>query len=297
MEFYGDLRQYVEIIVTEDCNWDCPYCIYPLERPEYSTIRKIKKHLPYISEMLKKVYNPVVTLVGGEIGLLGKRELREIVTKLDMPVSISTNGLFLNRLLHEDKIIRPYIQEIMWHITKVPDQGWIRIKDYNDEEIPITKGIVGFDPLEIAMYVKNSEKITFDYVDFDFPLDAKDRLPNYKLLYEALKDCPNATRECLNRIKRKRDNPIDLENKRVMCRNMRDTVSINLASETIPICTGRSYDFIELTPENLKQCLIGTPPINHEHTYCSSCVNWCAEKDFMSIQELKRRNARRLKDV
>ena len=85
--------------VTYLCNWKCDYCIVDTHNQPDITDKKLDL---LISEIPR---GSEVNISGGEPGLLSLSKINEILHKLKdkdcHPISVMTNGLFLNRYYNE----------------------------------------------------------------------------------------------------------------------------------------------------------------------------------------------------
>ena len=267
-------------IVTEKCNWNCPYCEFPtIKNPRETSIEILSKHLPYIKDTLRKLGHLVVftDVAGGEVGLLPLETLRYFFQTLDYPMVVSTNGKFMENNYHTDPIIRPYIKGLWYHVC--PEPGKFKIShNYEDDKILINKGIVHNNINEIIAFINMNENIEFGYVELEFDFD-KDMEPDYKMYYELynkIKDLPNVTENAkhiiygrLNEKKMLRDN----------CRNFNTTVVLDLVNERILLCHRSQLNYIPLTQENLSKRLVTFPKdLFKGQTECDSCTRLFAGK-------------------
>jgi MoaA/NifB/PqqE/SkfB family radical SAM enzyme len=66
-------------ILTEKCNWHCPYCYFTgLSWPKEPNLDRFKEHLPYIKKIIDRLGDLVVNIdiQGGEVGLIDSEILR-----------------------------------------------------------------------------------------------------------------------------------------------------------------------------------------------------------------------------
>ena len=89
------MREYA-ITLTYICNWNCPYCAVRNSvdwKPSVS-MQDVDGKIDAISD------GSMVTLFGGEPGMLEKRELEHYITRLKEKgcgLKLETNGLFIER--------------------------------------------------------------------------------------------------------------------------------------------------------------------------------------------------------
>jgi len=87
----------IELIVTYECNWNCPFCAVDTHNKNKLDMSKVKDKLEYIKNNYKN-YN--ITLSGGELGMMEERNLIYILDYLkpiSKSISLNTNGLLLDR--------------------------------------------------------------------------------------------------------------------------------------------------------------------------------------------------------
>ena len=239
-------------IVTEKCDWKCDYCDFvSIEEPKSTSVKILKKHLPYVSEVLKKIGDYVVhiDIAGGEVGLLPLDVLQYFFKTLDFPLVVSTNGKFLERGYHKDPIIRPYIKEIQWHVYPHPKGVKIDV-DYEDPVIFINKGIVGDNADDMVAFCEANPNIRLNYVDFEFPTDKPRKMDyhTYQDLYDKIKDVPNITDNAKNIVLGRLS---ERDNLRSLCEKFNQTAVIDLANEDIMFCHRSQNVTIPLNRENL----------------------------------------------
>ena len=103
------MRNY-EINLTYKCNWNCKYCCVDTHT------KYISKHC--VMNLIEKIENDsLVSLSGGEIGLLDKEYLVRVIDMLikkNCKLSVNTNGLFLDKY---PELLNNF-QEILWHCSE-----------------------------------------------------------------------------------------------------------------------------------------------------------------------------------
>lgn len=264
---------FFSFILTERCNWDCSYCEYPLlKTPDDTTKKILKKHMPYIKELIEK-FSGIVTGIdvqGGEIGFLDLDTLKYFFKYISIPVIVSTNGKFLERQYHKDRSIRPLIREIYYHIYQTPRKVKIDYKNY-DDEIPIRIGIVHNNVKDIVDFIKMNPNIIFDYVEFENQIYNKEIIPSarYKKLANNLNDLPNVSETVIDILNSKIN---ESKNKRDLCRKFSSTITIDLINERILLCHRSNNSYIPLTKENLIKRLTSYPKELFSIDNCCSCV-------------------------
>jgi organic radical activating enzyme len=224
-------------IATEICNWKCNYCDFvKIKEPRSTNIDILKKHLPYIAEIIKKLgdYAVHVDIAGGEIGLLPIEIIQYFFKTINVPIVVSTNGLFLKKKYHLDPVIRPLIREIQWHVIDYPRSININ-EDYNDDDIFINKGIVGDNSKGMVDFCEANPNIQINYVEFEFPMDKPRKKDNaiYKDFYEKIKNVMNITDNAKNIIKNRLT---EKPNLRELCEKFNQTIVTDLVNERIMFC-------------------------------------------------------------
>ena len=83
-----------EVELTHECNWHCPYCAIDVHRlPAIS-------HSELAAKLKKIPAKSVVTLSGGEPGLLSRDEIDYVIIALrdkKCKLNLNTNGTFISR--------------------------------------------------------------------------------------------------------------------------------------------------------------------------------------------------------
>jgi hypothetical protein len=229
-------------ILTEECNWNCEYCSFPkLKNPKKPDMDIIKMHLEYIKDFLIEGYMDVQ---GGEIGLVDIGLLEYFFTTMGRKMFISTNGVFLNKKMHLNEKIRPYIKMIQWHIFPSPD-GFVVIDDIKDPDIFISKGIVYHDADEMIEFINMNKHILFNYIDFEYDIGKEvsyDR-EKYRDLYNKINHLENLTEDAKMRIRKRAQEPNDL---RETCRDKNDSILIDLVNEKICLCQRNMHINVDL---------------------------------------------------
>jgi hypothetical protein len=236
-------------ILTEKCNWNCEYCVFPnLDKPKETNEQILRKHLPYIKRIINEDDDiEYIDIQGGEIGLLPEFILEIFLNNLQRKVIVCTNGLFMEKEMHLNEHIRPYIQLLQWHVCAEPNIQ--KIKDYHDE-LPISRGIVHNNINEIQRFVQNNNHIYFNYIDLEFDITEKRKADSktYQNLYKAIEFLPNVDKDNLIRIKDRFKEDSEL---REFCYKFNKTVVINLANEDICLCQREIKSRIPLNENNL----------------------------------------------
>lgn len=276
-------------ILTEECNWDCEYCMFPhIKNPSGLTFDKIQKHIPYIKSVIDKVglvsdHVPQIEIQGGELGLIPPGILSLFLKGIGCKVSVSTNGLLLGKEYHLMPHIRPYIKDIVLHLCDRP--GAYSIPDYADDVLPIIRGIVHNDIQDMVNFIVTNEHITFDYVEMEYDIQ-KHRTSNtddYRVLWNLIQHLPNVTDKAKERLQNRFHEDDDLRNK---CINYNSCISINLANETICLCQRAPEINIPLTEQNLLNRLTTFPKdlFKGISKGCNSCTRLYIEKHKKGIE-------------
>lgn len=267
-------------ILTEVCDWKCEYCDFvKIENPRHTNIDILKKHLPYISEIIKKLgdYAVHVDCAGGEIGLLPIEILQYFFETIDAKFVVSTNGLFLAKKYHLDPVIRPRIREIQWHVIDHPRDIKIDV-DYEDDEIFINKGIVGDNAQGMVDFCAANPNIRMNYVEFEFDMDRPREKDDdlYRQFYEMIKDIPNITDNAKNIIKGRL---AEKENLRDLCEKFNQTVVTDLINERIMFCHRSQNVTIPLNRKNfIKRIHTFPKDMFFENKKCNACTRLYAGK-------------------
>jgi len=171
----------VVLKITNKCNWSCNYCDNVDNKT--SPIEKVKNYIN-----LLQTYNPniLISLSGGEPGLLSKDYLQEIFNELNHPCEIATNGTFLENNYHE--IFRSYINNISYHVISEINEP-TKINVIKDNDIPIDYIIIVHKQnlKYIKSFIKTNDHINFTikfYVGNDKDLILT--ISDIKLLYEII---------------------------------------------------------------------------------------------------------------
>ena len=281
-------------ILTERCNWLCEYCAFPyMQNKSDTTIDILRKHLPYIRRIKNQCRDEIlVEIQGGEVGLLDIEVLREFCKLIDSKICVSTNGKFMEREYHKDPILRPYINEILWHVCPNPSTAKVSV-DYNDDEIFINKGVVFTNEDYIEDFFKVNEHITFDFMDLECSIRKKNYMPSYAFrpIFERVKDIPNLTHNAKKRMYLRGS---ERENARLNCQMFHLSLVVDLVNEKICQCQRCPENNMDLTEENvitrLTNFLHGLFPGYKRG--CESCIRLYFDKYGVKNLEQVFRNKR-----
>lgn len=146
----------IEVEVTHECNWNCPYCaIHTHELPRI-TSRQLKEKIDGIPAFSN------VTISGGEPGMLEEHDIDYILDTLEgrkCTIFLNTNGLFLRR--YPSKISR--FKQIVYHCSENLDGDDDIIKDIPcDTRYMIVVNDDNFRKLEA--FLESHPDIRFDIV-------------------------------------------------------------------------------------------------------------------------------------
>jgi hypothetical protein len=244
----------------------------------------MSRHLPYIRDIIHELGDLAVhiDIAGGEIGLLDSETLRYFFKTIDRPIVVSTNGMFMEKGYQHDPEIKPYIKEIQWHVHPSP-KGGIVVKDWIDDNI--NKGIVYDNADDMVEFIKTNSNITFNYVEFEFPMDEPLKKDNkmYEDLFNKIKDLQNVTQNAKNIVaNRITENP----NLRNLCEKFNQTVVTDLVNERIMFCHRSQNVTIPLTKRNFLRRITMFPKYLFDgNTKCDSCTRLYAGK--MSGNEIE----------
>lgn len=273
-------------LLTERCNWDCEYCYFPsVKNPTDTTIDILRKHLPYINRIINRVKpNVYIDIQGGEVGLLPAEVLAFLLKSINIPVVISTNGVFLEKEYHTRPDIRPYIKQINYHLIQTPND--VAIPDYIDDGIQITRGIVHSSIEEMVMFINNNEHITFDFVELEYDIH-KERttdIDEYRRFWTTIQDIPNITNDAKIRIKSRINEQPECKDK---CRRFHQCVSFDMVNETICMCQRVPQHCMPLTEDNLIKRLTNYPKdlFGMNAAGCKSCTRLYFDKSPRTIAD------------
>lgn len=277
-------------ILTEKCNWDCEYCAFPLlDNPCQITSDQIVMHMIYIKNIIDRVgivsnRLPMIEIQGGELGLIPAGILLWFLKALDHKVSVSTNGLFLEKEYHLMPQIRPYIQNILWHVYDKP--GAYSVPDFRDKDMDIIRGIVHNNVTDMINFIRYNDHITFDYIEMEYDIQKYRTCStdDYRELWRGIEHLQNVTDVAKKRI---RDRFDEMPNVRERCKDYHSCVSINLANETICLCQRAPEINIPLTEKNLDMVVKGFPKdiFKGISRGCNSCTRLYVEKHKRGIEK------------
>ena len=205
-----------------------------------------------------------VFIQGGEVGLLPIDIMRHLLITLDRKIVISTNGVFMKNNYHKDKLIRPYVDQIYWHLSENCNNI---VEDIHDEEIPIIRGIVYTNDEDKDWFLSNNSNLDIEYQEPEIAIESK----------------------CIT------EPNVDIDK----CRQYSSCILIDLVNERLCLCIKNFSDVhIPLTYDNLKKLVMtfpgnvfDLPSINNSN--CSSCIRlskYRYNKDIIK-EKLKLRQA------
>ncbi len=259
-------------ILTEKCNWECPYCYFTGINQKEPKMEVYKKHLPYIKKIIDKLGDIVVNIdiQGGEIGTIPIELLEYFFQTIKKPIVVSTNGMFLEKKMNLNEKIRPYLSAIMYHVYNFNPYPTI-IKNYEDNDIPILRGIVHDDIEKIINFIKKTSFINFDYVEFEYDINEARKIDKekYKELLYRLEELPNVTDNAKNIIRGRLN---ENSNHRDNCKKYNHSILIDLVNANICLCQRQLDINIPLTEENLIYRLKTFPKDIFKDDHCESCT-------------------------
>ena len=259
----------VNIILTTKCNWDCDYCNCTKYGEYIVTKDSIDRHVHYIKDILDCEY----VLSGGEIGLVPQDILAYLLKKMDRPVVINTNGLFMEKGYHLNPEIRRYIDKIYYHVVAHPEKK--KVPFHFDDNINILYGITGSNINGLVDFIKENEGLNISYIGMDNKFD--NSIMDYMKLYISVKDYPNV-KDALPLLESYclKQNKIHLYRKKCSMTNF----AIDLSKEVICKCGFRNKHIdIELSEENLIKV---TTEFNvfPDTDNCDKCSRVCMDVNF-----------------
>jgi len=172
----------IEIVLTYKCNWDCSYCCV-------LTHKQPKINPSELKEKIDKIIPGYhVTLSGGEVGLLSKIEILEIMAAIKdkgaASISLNTNGLFLKNY---PELIKEF-QTVLYHVSAELDinDTVLELKEYHNIEymILVTDEIID----KVSPFLRKYPDITFNIVAASNPLGVKNPFLSQKNKWRLLKE-------------------------------------------------------------------------------------------------------------
>ncbi len=290
-------------ILTEECNWNCRYCQFPkIKEPKHASIESIKSHIDYIKDINNVINDQFtwnLTIQGGEIGFVPIDVLEYLFTIWEQKISISTNGEFFRRNYHKNTILKPKIDQMLFHLTDdLHPREIVLDYDLRDIDVSLNIGICDITrtPDRIRKFLKINSKIYFNFVDYEHNIDLFcDLQPSmYIDLYNNIKDLDNVSDYAKERIEQKiGGRPIQTHQN--TCSSLSHVSMIDFINERIVLCV-RNYNtsFIELTKENLIKVLTTYNSFNNKDL-CNNCFRMCQEIDTKRTVNLKTIYRKRLK--
>jgi len=236
-------------VLNEECDWNCPYCYFKDITPTEPKLDVYKKHLPYIKNIIDKLGDLVVNIdvQGGEIGYIPIEILEYFFQTFKRPIVVSTNGKFMENGYHLNPKIRPYISAIFFHYY---DFSGREVKDYDDDDIPILRGITHNNIDEMVYFIKQQSDVIFDYVEFEFDIDTPNVMDSrmYSMLIQQLLKLKNISTDAINILRsRLNENPEHRNN----CMNYNHSILIDMVNENICLCQRQLDISIPLSEENI----------------------------------------------
>ena len=271
-------------ILTEQCDWDCEYCEFPLiQKPKHTTIETLSKHLPYIKKTMDKMGNFIdfLSVDGGELGLLPVETLEYFFKTIDHPMVVCTNGEFIRKgYVYR---FRDYITEVWYHASL--EETIIYIDDI------IKTGIVHNDVDELIRFIIEHPYIDLDYVELEFDVTKKRDVDYsmYEKLYNNIKPLSNVSKKAKKIVESR---ITELRNLRKMCADYNSTIVVDLINERIPLCHRSQKSYIQLNETNFKYRLTHFPLKIYKENNCQTCTRLFANKfnplTFSDIYELRK---------
>jgi hypothetical protein len=290
-------------ILTEKCDWTCEYCYFSLIKQYEPKLETFKKHLPYIKKTIDGLGDNInIDIQGGEIGTMPEELLEYFLTTLDRKVVFSTNGLFLNKKMHLNEKIRPYIGAICLHLFNF-NQTCINeytlsefrgesMDEYELQGLNISRGIVHNRIDEIINVVGANKHILFDYIELEFDIRYPRKIDTvmYHDLIGQLSEFENVTDNAMGILKKR---IFENENHRDRCRKFNNSIVIDMVNSNICLCQRQPDIAIPLTEEDLIYRLKTFPKDidgwQHNNMACDSCTRLYSGKGVSIKNTLKNR--------
>lgn len=282
-------------IITEVCNWNCGYCLFPQikQNAKHTTKEIIDKHIHYINHIIELIKPDTITVQGGEVGLVPPDILEYFFYTLQSKIIVSTNGEFLKKGFHKNPIIKKKLKSIMLHVADNIDDYSVDINYVSD--IQIICGIVDINknPKKVKKFIQANPNIMFEYIDFEnsiFKL-APQTKNLYFELYTAIQKLDNVSYEAKMRILKKHqlNKDKDILVNQNICMKLHPCVYVDLVNERIPLCMRNFLDVHErLTYYKLIRAISHVDPFHSENNVCSNCFRMCQDDGIDMGQILKK---------
>jgi hypothetical protein len=267
------------LVLTTDCDWDCSYCNVTKFGKYTTNKEKIARHLPYIMELIGD-YNFV--LAGGEIGLVPADIISDLMLAMGKPVTINTNGLFMEKGYHNIPEIRSNIDKIYYHVDDLLQKTEV----YGDSELDILYGIVSDNIDSIIKFVSTNKDLQISYVGLDSSFN-NNRM-DYITLLLLIREYYNVTDDAIRQLEHYCLRYNHLGKYRRFCKAT--SFTIDLAKEVICLCAFRNKHIdIPLTRENLQR-VISESNVFQGDDNCATCTRVCMDTNIEgNIKDMLRR--------
>ena len=279
--------------LTEQCNWSCGYCDFPsLKERRVASIKDVKKWLEF-AILEGNGFISGVTLVGGELGLLPKGYMKEVLHHLQtvhmqrapraaLPVYLPTNGKLFGNFWHEDYPMLDTL--VIWHWAPEIDGMGLTPVEGMDLSRTVLTFVVHHENVGI---VKKFLRMNpdFDFVPTVYFSKSSCNAQKYNLtqedfvtLKDALDSCPNVlgfTRETVHAALT--FTPEEWESLNAICGATQGMKDIDLVNGRIKKCC-LSYTEgpeVPLTEENFRKHVFNSEPILGDGDKCQGC-RWIA---------------------
>jgi organic radical activating enzyme len=264
-------------VLTEVCDWKCPYCYFTNIKQKEPNLNTIKKHIFYIKKIIDELGDLVVNIdiQGGEVGTIPLEILEYFFQTIKKPITISTNGMFIEKGYHENEKIKPYINSIFFHYYDFYTDN--TIKNYILKDIPVLRGIVHNNVDEIVSFIKKNNDVIFDYIEFEFDIEKSNKV-NFLMYHDLLNKIiglDNISNNAMNIIYSRLS---EKEDHRDNCKNYNHSILIDMVNEAICLCQRQLDVNIPLTEKNLIHRLKTFPKHIFEKSNCESCTRLYAGK-------------------
>lgn len=263
--------KHANILLTTKCDWNCSYCNVTEDGIRTATRGDVDRHVSYIKEMLCD-YELVIS--GGEIGHVDTETLIHFLQSIDRKVVINTNGMFLEKGLHEVSEIRKYIKKILYHVVESPSSDDVVVL-FSDVDIEISHGVVGENVDSMVDFIKKNGHVVFDYVAIDTPPNTVS--VDYVDLLGGIESLSNVSRAAIERIESYSTKYNHIHRYRTLCRRI--SFAIDFATEKICLCAFKNKHIsIDLTRDNLYRVMNGHPLMGRDN--CRFCHRVCMDMDI-----------------
>jgi organic radical activating enzyme len=146
------MKKHYCLIITYECNWNCPYCIIDTHKRIINK-EQVLKNINTIED------NSIITISGGEPGtqtLEFLEYLFSILFKKNCTLELTTNGLFLKKYPH----LYNKFESILYHCSENLNNNIIKFQD-PDNKIQYQLIITNENYIRLEEFINKNIDITF----------------------------------------------------------------------------------------------------------------------------------------